>query len=147
MGAFFLSNLGQGCPAHLFQVGHRTWAWQHGSLPCPRTFILVFHGSITNTGFKVPAPGLCVALGFSQLWLNTCLCFPSVKGGVTSQPPWSSPYLAHIVGNQGPGLFSEMELVPPEWIGVKEVCLKIILGLCPCLVPNSRPMFYLPGPA
>lgn len=93
--------------------------------------ILVFHGSITNSGSEVPTPGLSVALGSSELWLNTCLCFPSVKGGISSQPPWSSPYLTHIVGDQGPGLFNEMELAPPELIGVKEICLKIILGTLP----------------
>lgn len=40
-----------------------------------------------------------------------------------------------------------MELDPPELIEVKEVCLKVLLGPYPHLVPNSRPMLYLPGPA
>lgn len=116
-------------------------AWGRESLPCPGTLILVCHGSITNSGSEVPTPGLSVTLGSSQLWLNTCLCSPSVKEGNTSQSPWSFPYLTHTVGDH------EMELDPPELIEVKEVCLKVLLGPYPHLVPNSRPMLYLPGPA
>lgn len=90
-----------GLPCRLVQGWVQGWGLgRTGSLPSPGALILAFRGSVPNPGSEVPAPGLSAALGYSQPWLNTCLCFPSVKGGVTSQPPQSLPYLAHVVGGQ-----------------------------------------------
>lgn len=48
-----------------------------------------------------------------------------------------------------PGPFNKMCLAPPASIGSREggEWLDITLRLSPHLVPNSRPMFTLPGPA
>lgn len=83
------------------------------------SLILTFYGSVTNSGSEVPA--LYGTWFFTTLAeLNTCLGFPSAKGGIISQAPWSSLYLAHVVGGQGPGLFNEMDLALPASIGMRK---------------------------
>ena len=45
----------------------------------PRILIFASQGIITNSNSEFPAPGLSLALGYLQPWLNNCLSFPSVR--------------------------------------------------------------------